>query len=335
VTSADRFPLADWIDDHEGCRFNLGSSGMRGAVPPPPWPRRRVSREIARTLRAELADHLDIDPRRLFLAHGASEANAWVLGWLARYRCSGTRVARARVRYPEYPPLFDGARALGFVVRGDGRPVDVAVTSRPRNPGGELWTEETLSDFAEGARALVVDETFREFAEVPSVAARGMAGVWATGSFTKYFGADEVRVGYAVTPPAEAASFGRYVGLVSDEIAPASAAAALGPLRTIGRVRKAVRAVLAPNLAAFARAFPGAKLPAAPLHFDWLTRTTGRSFARRCLGASVLVCPGEYFGEPRGVRLCLTRRATPAALRAYRRVRDRWVGPPSAESTGV
>ena len=73
-----RFPLADWIDGHAECRHDLATSGMRGSVPAPAWPSRRPAAGAVDELHAELAEHLRVDPDRLALAHGASEANAWV-----------------------------------------------------------------------------------------------------------------------------------------------------------------------------------------------------------------------------------------------------------------
>jgi histidinol-phosphate/aromatic aminotransferase/cobyric acid decarboxylase-like protein len=318
-----RFPLADWIDAHPECRFDLASSGMRGSVPAPPWPARRPGREVVAELRQALAHHLGVAPERLFLSHGASEGNGWVLGFLGRDAARQGRVPVLRVRYPEYPPLFEGARALGFAVRTEGAPADLAIVSRPRNPEGGLWAPEELANFSDGARQLLVDETFREFAEVRSVAVDGAPRLWTTGTFTKFYGGDDVRVGFVVAPPEAVGRFGRYVGLVSDELAPGSAAAALELLHGVRRVRAAVRSVFGRNLRAFAAAFPYAPLPAAPLFFDRLGERDGTLLARRCLQASVLVSPGAFFGRRHGVRVCLTRRNFPQGLEAYLRVRDR------------
>jgi histidinol-phosphate/aromatic aminotransferase/cobyric acid decarboxylase-like protein len=316
-----RFPLADWIDAHADCRYDLATSGMRGSVPPPAWPARRPARDAERELRRELANHLGVAPERVFLAHGASEANAWVLGYLAREVARAGGAPVLRVQYPEYPPLFDTARALGFVVRQARGPAAVAAVSRPRNPEGDLWSPAKVARFGNGARHLLVDETFREFTGAPSVAAAGTPRLWATGSFTKFYGADEARVGFVVTPPEVPERFVRYVGLVSDELPPASAAMALGLLRGFASVRRSVRSVVDRNLRALGAAVPATMLPAAPLFFDRLGHGTGRRLAERCLDASVLVCPGAYFGEPRGVRICLTRRNFPEALRTYLGVR--------------
>ena len=294
---------------------------MRGAIPAPRWPSRRPPRDVADRLHEELADHLHVAPERLFLARGATEANAWVLGHLAR-RGRG-RSRRLRVRYPEYPPLFDAGRLLGFTPVSDARPSAVAVVSQPRNPEGDLWSRSRLDAWSDGAGAVLVDETFREFLGTPSFAREGSRGLWTTGSFTKFFGADDVRVGFAIAPPEAVPSFERYVGLLSDELAPASAAMALRLLRELPRRRREVAAVVGPNLDAFARLFPPLPRPRVPLAFDRLGRDDGLALARRCLAASVLVCPGAFFGERTGVRLCLTRPDAAASLRAYARVRSR------------
>lgn len=315
-----RFPLRDWIDAHPGLRHNLASSGMRGAIRPPPWPARPPASDADERLREELSAHLGVAPERLFLAPGATEANAWVLGHLARALTGRSR--RLRVRFPEYPPLYDAGRALGFSVSDGEGPAAVAVVSQPRNPEGDLWSRAEFDAWRAGARSTLVDETFREFAGVPSVARRAERGVWATGTFTKYFGADDVRVGFAVAPPEAVGAFERYVGLLSDELAPASAARALALLRHIGRVRREVRSVVEPNLEAYGRLFPGTTRPRAPVVFDRPEREGGTSLANRCLRGSILVCPGRFFGAPRGVRLCLTRPNAARALRAYRAVRD-------------
>ena len=335
MNATGRFPLADWIDTHADCRYDLATSGMRGSIPLSPWPARRPSRESEPELRDELAQHLGVAPERVFLSHGASEANAWVLGYLRRETARAGQTPTVRVRHPEYPPLPDTAQALGFRVRRHPLPAQVAVVSRPQNPEGDLWSEENLARFAEGSRHLLVDETFREFADVPSVAAEGEPRWWATGSFTKFYGADEARVGFAIAPPEAHAPFLRYVGLVSDDLAPGSAAMALVLLRSFGSVRKAVRRVVDRNLRALSASFPGRPGPVAPLFFDRVPGGNGRRLAERCLEASVLVCPGPYFGDPRGVRICLTRRNFPDGVEAYRAIRDGPARRPSAREARV
>ncbi len=315
-----RFPLADWIDAHRDCRHNLGSSGMIGSVRRPSLPARSRAGGGAEELTESLARSVGVDRSRLFLTHGATEANAWVTFYAFRARRTSSRACR--VRFPEYPSLFDVAREAGFVVREDDRPAGLAVVSQPRNPEGDLWTVETVTAWADGATHLLIDETFREFARTPSFANASRARLWTTGSFTKFFGADDLRVGFVVAPPEEAERFGRFVGLVADGVPDRSVAGALDLLDRRKEMFSQVERILAPNRAALRRALPKVTPPLGPVGFDRVGPEDGDRLARRCLDASVLVCPGSYFGDRAGVRIGLTRRSFPEDLAAYLRVRD-------------
>lgn len=309
------FPLAEWIDAHSGCRHNLGLSGMRGTVRHPTPRPGEISTADPERLRRQLADDLDVDPRRVFLTPGATEANSRVLAYLAG-RARG-RKRTARVRYPEYPPLVDGARWSGFRPQPSARsPATVAVVSNPRNPEGDRWPRSRLLDWSDGAESLVVDETFREFAHAPSVHDLPRRGVWTTGSFTKFYAGDDLRVGFVVAPDSERARFAEYHGVVADPLSDFSIAGALATWTARDRIRREVDSVLERNRDAFRRGFPGATAPEGPVAFDRGARDGERS-ARRLLRASVLVCPGGLFGDPTGVRLCLTRRTFPSDLTAY------------------
>jgi len=322
------FPLAEWIDSHAECRHNLGRSGMLGAVRHPLPTPAEVRDAEPELLQRELANSLHVAPDRVFLTHGATEANAWVALYLGRSPLGAGR--RVRVCFPEYPPLVDIFRWAGFSTTVSPGSAAAAVISRPRNPEGILWSSDRLHEWVRGARAVVVDETFREFAGVPSVAARGERGWWATGSFTKFYAADDLRVGFVVAPEEEAAAFGRFHGLASDLVSPYSIAGARAALRDQERMRREIRAIVDRNVARWQRSV-GGPVPVAPIAFD-RSGENGDSLARRCLKASVLVCPGSLFGDPSGVRVCLTRRGFPSDLRAYLAVRGKAAenGRPSA-----
>ena len=316
-----RFPLADWIDGHAACRFNLGGSGMAGTVRyrrPTPADLRRASEA---ELRAIFARRVGVDPDRVFLTHGATEANALAVTYLARRRRA--RSARARVALPEYPPLVDLARAAGYRVGETPGSCDLAIVSQPHNPVGDFWPPERFLAWNRGARATVVDETFREFTPARSLQRLGLPGLWTTGSLTKAYGADDLRVGYVVAPEREQRDFARFHGLVADEMPPYSVAGAIATLSDAPRILGEVRAVVARNQALWRRARPEGPPLAAPVAFDEPVPLGGDRFARACLRASILVSPGRFFGRPRGVRVGMTRRGFPAALRAYLAVRAR------------
>ncbi|MGI0071696.1 MAG: aminotransferase class I/II-fold pyridoxal phosphate-dependent enzyme [Thermoplasmata archaeon] len=315
-----RFPLGDWIDDHSECRHHLGSSGMAGTVRhPTPTPAAVRSARDVDLLRA-FADLVEVDRSRVFLTHGATEANAWAVTYLARRRRG--RVPRCRVELPEYPPLFDVAASAGFRVVPHGGPSDLAILSQPRNPVGDRWSGSRLAEWADSARATVVDETFREFTPARSVQHLDLPGLWTTGSLTKAYGGDDLRVGYIVAPEEEQAEFARFHGLVTDELANYSVAGALATLAARARILREVRSVVGRNAALWRRANPEAPALAGPVTFDDPVPPDGDRFARRCLRASVLVCPGSLFGRASGVRVGLTRRSFPRDLSVYLRVRD-------------
>ena len=317
------FPLAEWIDGHPDCRHNLSISGMVGTIAAPRPSAAEVRRADPVELRRLLSEDLRVPAERVFLTTGASQANALALLFLGRAH-RGESPARCRVCLPEYPPLFDTARESGFRVTEEEGSVELAVVSQPRIPEGDLWDRSRLLDWASGARSLVVDETFREFARARSVLGTGRPHLWVTGSFTKFYGADDLRVGFVVAPAERTAEFARFHGHVTNQLAPYSVAGATRALLDREATRRAVVKILQTNVAAARAAFPRLRVPDAPLFFDRLdTGEHGPALARRAVERSVLVCAGTFFGDPTGVRICLTRRSFPRDLMAYLAVRGR------------
>lgn len=220
--------------------------------------------------------------------------------------------------------MFDAARWVGFRLMEGADPAEVAVISQPRNPEGDLWDRGRFLDWASGARSILVDETFREFAGTRSLLGTDRPGLWATGSFTKFFAGDDLRVGFLVAPEDRAAEFARFHGLVTNPLADFSVAGATRALRDREKTRRKVLSVLRANIAAAHAAFPGLRMPEGPVMFDRPeSGEGGDALALRALRASVLVCSGSFFGDPSGVRLCLTRRSFSEDLAAYLAVRAR------------
>lgn len=315
-----KFPLADWIDSHDQVRHNLAKSGMVGSVEHPYPSERAVRSADPASLRAMLADLHRVAPDRVFLTHGATEANSAAMFFLASRTSAGKR--SCRIALPEYPTLFDTARATGWRLRESPGRVGIAVVSQPRNPEGDLWSRDRLRAWTEGAEHLLVDETFREFAGTPSLAADPERSVWVSGTFTKFFAGDDFRVGFLVVPEREASAFARFHGLLFDELSRYSVAAAVACLRRRERIRREVERLLEPHRAMWQACFPNVATPAAPLVFDRPNPPDGDALAARCLERSILVCPGRFFGDVRGVRLTLTRRSFPRDLEAYLAVRE-------------
>jgi len=317
------FPLGEWIDGHPNCRHNLAVSGMTGSIPAPRPSRADLRQADERELRRRLADDLGVDLARVFLTTGASQANALVVLSLALGGRAGARRS-CRVCYPEYPPLYDTVRKAGFRLTEQPGPVELAVISQPRNPEGDLWDRTRFLEWAADARSVLVDETFREFAGTRSLLGTDLPSLWSTGSFTKFFAGDDLRVGFVVAPEEGAAEFSRFHGLVTNTLAPYSVAGATRALRDRSKIRRKVNALLRANRTVARTLLPGIPSPAGPVMFDRPpTGERGDALAHRALAASVLVCSGSFFGDSSGVRLCLTRRSFPADLAAYLKVRSR------------
>lgn len=318
------FPLADWIDEHDGVPHNLARSGMGGGLRSLPRIVGRGAAPDAGALRRELARLLRVEPARVFLTHGATEGNTSVLFFLAgEIRRAGARVTTARVDWPDYPPLTAIAAHAGF--RRSTGAATVRILSRPNNPTGISRRVEERADLFGTATRVHVDETFREFTNAPSLAREDWRGLWTTGSFTKVYGADRIRVGYVVAPTASVAGFGRFHGLVLDGLADASISAARAILAHREELLAESRAIFRENLRYLHDRLPDAPDLVAPLWFDRFDRRLdGDVVARALLRRGVLVCPGRYFGDRHGVRVCLTQRSFPRDFDAYLRVRRRW-----------
>lgn len=318
------FPLADWIDAHAGAPHNLAVSGMVGQL-------RSVPRALARqlepdpsALREALARLHGVEAERVFLTHGATEGNALALSFLARATRRRTRRApRSASRRPEYPPLPDVAGLVGFRPAAAGKAPDVALLSHPNNPTGRFALPEELDALTSRARRTLVDEVFREFSGRPSLARRGdLPGLWVVGSFTKAYGADDLRVGFVIPCAEDRAAFDRHHGLLLDRLPPPSVAGARALLASRAEILGEARGVFQRNLAELRRRIPEVPRLDAPVWFDrGIGGVDGEKFAAEALARGVLVCPGTFFGDRTGVRVCLTRRSFPTDLDAYLEVR--------------
>ena len=312
------FPLGEWIDDHAGLPHNLASSGMGPTLGSVRKALERPDPADDERLRSELARGLGIPSRRLFLTHGASEANALALWYLSRRSRPGTRVPRCAVATPEYPPIPDVARLAGFRLVPPGTRSEVSALSDPNNPRGLRWPSSGFDRVAASADDVLVDETFREFTTARSRLHEHRTNLWTSGTFTKVYGCDGLRVGYLTVPEREVDGFARFHGVVTDEVATASVGGALAVLRDRRPILAEVRERFESNVAALRRAVPKAPRLEAPV---WFHRTDppedGDRIARDLLKRGVLVCPGSFFGDRLGVRICLTRATFPEDLRVY------------------
>lgn len=331
------FPLSDWIQAHATAPHPLGWSGMGDTLPTVRRALRTRPSPDGAALRSELARAVGVGRDRLFLTHGATEANTAIAFYIAhRARTRGVRHPRAWWPRPEYPPLGSTATLAGFTPRSRPGRADLTILSDPNNPTGRRWPDAAWGHWSTAGGAVVVDETFREFTTAGSRAREKLPGVWTTGTFTKVYGGDRLRVGFAVAPEEEVPGFAGFHGVLLDGIPDASVQAARAILRDREAILSEVRAIFRSNRRHLAAVHPEAAGVDAPVWFDrpeaW---PDGEAFAGALLRAGVLVCPGAYFGDPSGVRICLTRRSFPVDLSQYERVRDRRTPAPGPKRAGA
>lgn len=320
------FPLGRWVDRHASARYNLALSGMAGALRTVPRLIRNPPPAEPEELRAAIAEMHRVPATDVFLTHGAHEANFLALTFLTRNRRGSARRMRVRVDLPEYPPLVDIARGLGSRVVGRGTEADVCLLSNPNNPTGRLQSDREM--IAEHARStsVIVDEAFREFTDARSVAEEHGPNVWTTGTFTKVYGADRIRVGWLIPPRPASALYGRFHPVASDKVAERSVRAATAILASRTEVLREVRGIFDRNVRALQRAVPGVPRPSGPIWLDHgPSGLPGDRVQRAALRKSILVSSGGFFGDPSGVRICLTRRSFPGDLARYLEVRQRFL----------
>jgi histidinol-phosphate/aromatic aminotransferase/cobyric acid decarboxylase-like protein len=298
---------------------------MRGELRTTP----RLLREAPPATEAELARAIarlhSVPVSRVFLCHGATEGNALALLALASRR-PPTDPLRVRITRPEYPPLVDAVHLLRLREVGPDAPADLTLLSEPNNPTGLAAGARGVRRLAAGTPRVLVDETFREFTEAPPLTRSDLPGLWVSGTFTKVFGADDVRVGYLIVPEADVPLVAEVQGTLFDEVAPASVAMALHLLRHRREVLAEARGRFRRNLVVLRARVPEAPALSAPVWLDRLPRGwSGDELARWAHRAGILVAPGSFFGAPEAVRVTLTRSTFPEALAAYLRVRSRFL----------
>ena len=320
------FPLGEWVDRHRTARYNLARSGMVGSLELVPRILKAPPAAEPEEVRGLLADNHGVHRSELFLTHGAHEANFLALAFLAGRARRGTGRLAVRVDSPEYPQIVDAVGAAGGRLVSGARRPDVWALSNPNNPTGRWRSPKALRMALDEATTLLVDEAYREFTEARSAAGAGLENVWTTGTFTKVYGADEIRVGWSIPPSSATADYARFHAVAADRIAERSIRSAAAILSDRADVLDEVRSKFDRNVRVLQTKVPGTEEPFGPVWFDRGQRTLpGDRIQSAALRRSVLVCSGTFFGDAGGVRICLSRKSFPEDLDRYLEVRRSFV----------
>lgn len=334
----EEFQLLDSLQQYRPkTRFDLASSGIEPAdldefeIETNP---RNLSIYRSVNLEESLGKIYGIGSSEVLICGGATMSIFLAIASLVR---SGDEVV---IPMPNYPPEYSVPRILGARVvpvqmkyeekfRLDIQKISDAISRSTRmvvltdsnNPTGlkiERRDLEEICEIAGKKDALVfVDDTFREFAQDPSPVARTLGDhVISAGSFTKYFGLGDLRVGWLF---AEKKIMEKIVSLnkwVSVEISRLSYVIAAQAIEKKHLFDKRTRKITRENLA-FGRDFireNSNKLEwiepdGAPYGFPKirLSLSSLDLFKTLIEKYGILLNPGEFFEYPGHVRLCLTR----------------------------
>lgn len=140
-----------------------------------------------------------------------------LIQWLPRVR-PAARVFVLSPTYGEHAPAWRmaGSAVTETQALPDAADADVVVVTCPNNPDGRRIARNDLiglaGDLAERGGLLVVDEAFADADGVGSIAANASAGIVALRSFGKFYGLPGLRLGFALSDPATAASLAAAMG---------------------------------------------------------------------------------------------------------------------------
>ncbi|GGM73275.1 aminotransferase [Thermogymnomonas acidicola] len=305
------FPVFDtgvWIRGHRA-RFDLSQSGMAG--------RTGIERYLAagtaseEQVREEFSSIYGVDPSGVVVTHGATEGVFLVALAL---RLSGKETFTAP--RPEYELMFKAPAISGMREENGG----VTFASNPNNPTGA---------FRQAFRGnAVVDETFLMFHTDPGKV-RYAGDVFRVTTLTKFFGADDVRVGFIVCPDTE---MRRRIeglrGLVWENMPSMSLGSALRILKDYDNIASTVRPMVRKNLSymvshtgrlRFYKKIEPVSVPVTFVDYSSYTDAAPEEVCEYLWGRGVSVVPGSIFGASGpNFRVCATREDFPEAFEALK-----------------
>ncbi len=290
-----------------------------------------VGRDPIPALERALAARLGAPGGRVLVTAGASEANACALAALLG---PGDE---ALLELPGYEPHrtmphYFGVRVRTFARRperaygGLSEAVEAALGPRTRlvlltdlhNPSGVALESEdaaALTVLAEKRGLwLVCDETFREASARAPGTWSALSERWVTTStLTKVYGLGALRIGWVSGSAEVLGRCAEAQNALSVEPSRLSAALALALVPHLGALRERARTLLARNRAHWRRLVAGGLSCDARVAGEGTTTFVlfpgageGDAFAAQAAERhGLLVPPGRFFGEPRGVRLGL------------------------------
>ncbi|MCG1002967.1 MULTISPECIES: pyridoxal phosphate-dependent aminotransferase [Halobacterium] len=361
-----RLEYLEWISGRpEVALYDLASSDLRGdrghepeAVPAPLENLDDPPRGA--TLETQIAGEYGVEPEQVLVTAGATMANvvaaATALDGGADEDAEENQ--RVLVEKPGYEPLVKTPAAFGAEIdrflRGDVYRLDVeraanALTERTdlvtvtnrHNPSGSLAERETLADLAgvagESDARLLVDEVYAPYVTEPRDApfggptAAGLDDTVVTSSLTKFFGLDDLRIGWLVADR-EFVDHARSVAYHFHGVADTSRALGRRALHNLDHLAERSRTLLAENTELF-EAFlaerddvEGFLAEGATFAFLEPEHVAADKLVAAAWDEGLLIVPGRFFDADERVRVSLGRNPSEVApaLDALGAVLDRF-----------
>jgi cobalamin biosynthetic protein CobC len=230
------------------------------------------------------------------------------------------RLLRANTVFIDSPTYMGHADAwtqAGAEVVNQIRAAGCVVIVNPNNPDGRIHQREVLLAIADGQQQrggwLVVDESFAEVLDEPSIVSAGHPAIIALRSFGKFYGMAGLRLGFALGPPDLAMRLRQWLGdwpISADAIAAGVAAYPNVAWRTRTRARLTARSKQLDRLLTRA----GLKIAGGTILYRLAEVDDAAAWFVRLAAAGILTRPFRY--APNWVRFGLPRSRDLGRVRA-------------------
>lgn len=195
------FETGKWIIAHKS-KYDLSQSGMSGRIDIEKY-FKNCSFTDENTLKEKIAELNDSSKDNVVITHGATEAL-----FLTLYYLKTLGMDRFMVQYPEYEPIYKIPLELEMKYGTGG----IFLGSNTNNPtGAEIKIDDNFKFY-------VIDDTFLQFYKDLDKA-RYPQNTFRINTFTKFYGGDDVRVGYIIAPDQESAKrINSFKGIFTEQV---------------------------------------------------------------------------------------------------------------------
>lgn len=294
------FETGKWILSHPG-KYNLSQSGMSGRINLEKY-FKSCGMENENVLKEKIGALNNEPVENVVITHGATEALFLTLYYL---RAAGKD--RYSVIKPEYEPLIKDPPALGFEYGEN----SLFVFSNTNNPTGTVIKVPGKYD------TLIVDETFLQFyTDLDFI--KYAAETYRINTFTKFYGGDDVRVGYIIAPTKQDAErINSLKGIFTEQVSKYNVCVANSILKDNDEIKKIVRDEMSENLSYLKRNMGKLKFykneepvtgTVTFIDYSAYSKMDSISMAEYLSKNSISVVPGNIFGVSGPyIRVCYTR----------------------------